>query len=144
MYNENQFLHALSILSCVLPQICAQGIEVELKARILLLKTSVELKLAPSQLIEMAKKALQIALELTDLDAIRELAYNISLLSNQFNDKVKQYKRDQAAMLYLATENLITEWSVSTFGEVSRDLKVLVERELFKIDQVDRKLSELV
>ena len=92
----------------------------------------------------MAKKALQIALELTDLDAIRELAYNISLLSNQFNDKVKQYKRDQAAMLYLATENLITEWSVSTFGEVSRDLKVLVERELFKIDQVDRKLSELV
>lgn len=30
----------------------------------------------------MAKKALQIALELTDLDAIRELAYNISLLSN--------------------------------------------------------------
>ncbi len=134
MYFENEFLHALSILSGVLPQICEQGIEIELKARILILKCSVELKLAPNQLIEMAKKALQIALELTDLDAIRELAYNISLLSSQFNDKVKQYKRDQSALLYLATENLITEWSVYTFGEVSRDMKILVEKELFKID----------
>jgi hypothetical protein len=52
------------------------------------------LKIAPLQLIEMGKQTLQLALEMTDLEAISEISFCISQICNTVNDNIRLYKRD--------------------------------------------------
>jgi hypothetical protein len=83
------------------------GSEIELQARLLILKCAKGLSLPPLSTLEIAKKSLQLAFELTDLTQISEVAFIIATLSNQVNDKLRVYKRDAASQLYLATQLLI-------------------------------------
>ena len=86
----------------MLPQACELSLEVELECRFSMLNNCLAMRLSPLQLIEMGKKCLQLALELTDLLKIQECAYIIADLSNTVNDKIRLHKRDQASQLYLA------------------------------------------
>ena len=65
-----------------------------MEARILLMKSFMGLKIAPLQLIEMGKQTLQLALEMTDLEAISEISFCISQICNTVNDNIRLYKRD--------------------------------------------------
>ena len=63
----------------------------------LMLKNCVALKLGPLQLIEMGKKCLSLAIEMTDLVMLKESAFIIAQLSNSVNDKIRIQKRDHAS-----------------------------------------------
>lgn len=88
----------------MLPEACEIGTEVELECRMALLRGCVALKLGPLQLIELGKKCLQLALEMTDLRCLQEIAFTIAQLCNTVNDKTRSIKRDNASLLYIATQ----------------------------------------
>ena len=84
-----------------------------------------------------------LALKMTDLEAICDVAYSISIICNSINDKVRQHKRDQAALLFLAATQISQDLNQQSVL-VIKDTKQLVEKEIKKIEMIDFKLRDLV